>query len=252
MRSATQRHTERIFKHQAQNRSSRGRTMKSDNIPEQINHSEKDQPVSRRVFFETILILIITFIAQFLWKDFRLVIAFVPTAYFLLEKYARRRSWKEIGFNFRAIPKDLKANLHFIILVSVVVQFLVVWGAKEWFPSFLDHVIGRFPLTISAAAGTLPLLMLGAFWEELNYRALFQERLSWTIRAPAAIVLVSVLFGIGHWAEGDPIILMIDILLVIVDSIFYGIIFERSKNLFISWTTHFLANLLAIVFFLWL
>ena len=206
--------------------------------------------MSRRVLYETILILVFTFLAQFIWQDFKLIIALVPTVYLVAEKYIRRRTWAELGFNFRAIPKDLKANWHFIIIVAVLVQFLVVWVAKAWLPTYLDHVIERFPLSIGAVASYLPLLLIGAFWEEINYRALFQERLSWYMRAPIAIGIVSIIFGIGHWAQGDPMIVAIDILLVIVDSIFYGIIFKRSKNVYISWIAHFLANLFAVNFFL--
>jgi len=50
--------------------------------------------------------------------------------------------------------------------------------------------------------------------------------------APAAIGIASVVFGIGHWAKGVPVIVMIDVLLVIVDSVLYGIIFARSKNVY--------------------
>jgi membrane protease YdiL (CAAX protease family) len=93
-------------------------------------------------------------------------------------------------------------------------------------------------------------LIIGALWEEINYRALFQDRLSWFIPTPIAIGIVSVIFGIGHWAQGNPIIVTIDILLIILDSIFYGIIFARTKNVFVSWIAHFLANSFAISFFL--
>jgi len=98
--------------------------------------------------------------------------------------------------------------------------------------------------------GYLPVLLIGALWEEINFRAFYQERLSWFTPAPAAIGFVSVVFGIGHWANGDPVIVMIDVMLVIVDSIFYGIIFARSKNVFVAWITHFLANLVAMSLYL--
>ena len=224
--------------------------MKTANTIEQTHQPKKDGQASRRILYETILVLVFTFLAQFLWKDFRFIIALVPTVYLVAEKYIRRRTWGELGFKLRAIPMDLKANWHFILIVSVIVQFLVVWVAKTWLPAYRDHVIERFPLTIGTVVSYLPLLLIGAFWEEINYRALFQERLSWYMRGPIAIGIVSVFFGIGHWAQGDPMIVAIDILLVIVDSIFYGIVFERSKNVYISWIAHFLANFLAINFFL--
>jgi membrane protease YdiL (CAAX protease family) len=93
-------------------------------------------------------------------------------------------------------------------------------------------------------------LLVGTLWEEIIFRALYQERLSWFIPAPAAIGIVSVVFGIGHWAKGDPVIVMVDVLLVIVDSILYGIIFARSKNIYVAWIAHFLADLFGLGFVL--
>ena len=117
-------------------------------------------------------------------------------------------------------------------------------------PAFLDHVIARLPFTIGQTADYLLLLLVGTLIEEISFRALFQERLSWFIPAPAAIGIVSVVFGIGHWAKGDPVIVMIDVLLVIADSVLYGIIFARSKNVYVAWIAHFLADLFALGFVL--
>ena len=206
--------------------------------------------LSCRELYEVVIILILTFVAQFIWREFSLLFASIPTMYLFIERYLRRRTWAEIGFSIRKIPRDVVANWLPILLVSIIIQFLVVWTTKNWMPIFLDHVIARFPLTIDQSLGYLPMLLIGTLWEEINYRALFQDRLSWFIPAPVAIGIVSVIFGIGHWAQGNSVIVTIDILLVILDSVFYGIIFARSKNVFVSWIAHFLANLFAISFFL--
>ena len=60
------------------------------------------------------------------------------------------------------------------------------------------------------------------------------------------------MFGIAHWTKGDPVIVMIDVLLVIVDSVFFGIIFARSKNVYTAWISHFLGDLFGLVFFIML
>lgn len=52
------------------------------------------------------------------------------------------------------------------------------------------------------------------------------------------------------WVSGDPVIGGIDVLLVIVDSILYGTIFARSKNIDVAWFTYCLANLSAFGFVL--
>jgi len=224
--------------------------LKSNNDLNQHSQAGQGNYKPRRILYETLIILSVIFTAQLLWKDLAIIFALVPTIYFFTEKYIRRRTWAEVGFKFRTIPKDIAANWYFILLVSVIIQVIVVWVAKTWMPAFLEHVIERLPLKFGQIMGYLPVLLIGALWEEINFRAFYQERLSWFTPAPAAIGFVSVVFGIGHWANGDPVIVMIDVMLVIVDSIFYGIIFARSKNVFVAWITHFLANLVAMSLYL--
>jgi len=224
--------------------------MKSNHEPKLILWERQNKSVAYRPLLEIVIIFVLTFTAQFLWKDFRILFAILPTAYFFIERHKRRRTWAEIGFKVRAIPRDISTNLFLILLVSVFIQFIVVWIAKTWIPAFIDHVIARTPISLDQTAKYIPVLIVGALWEEINFRALYQERLSWFIPQPIAIFIVSVLFGIGHWAKGDPVLVMVDVLLVIVDSILYGIIFARSKNIFVTWIAHFLANLFAIGFVL--
>jgi membrane protease YdiL (CAAX protease family) len=220
------------------------------NETDQTLRVKQSRDVSRRMLYETVLLLVLTFAAQFMWKDLRTLFVFVPLAYFFLERHFRRRTWAEVGFNVRAIPRDLVSNWFLILLVSIIIQFLVGWIAKAVMPAYLDHVIARLPFSVGQNSDWLPLLLVATFAEEISYRALFQERLSWFIPSPAAIGIVSVVFGITHWVRGDPVIVLIDVLLVILDSVFYGVIFARSRNVYVSWIAHFLADLFAIGFIL--
>ncbi len=213
---------------------------------------QQPQNVSRRVLVETVLVLALTFGAQFLPSTPRTILTFAPLVYFLVERSLRRRTWAEVGFKLRATPHDVVANWLPILLVALVIPFLVTWLAKAWLPAFIDHVLARFPLAVDAWPMLLTGTLVGALLEEISFRALFQERLGWFMPTPLAIGLVSVVFGIGHWASGDPLIVALDVLLVVVDSVFYGLIFARSKNIYVAWLAHCLANLFAVGFVLWL
>jgi uncharacterized protein len=228
--------------------------MKSTNQYKSPIKGEQNEKAPRRVLYEIIILLSLTFAAQFFPQDLRMIFTFLPLLYYFIEHYVRRRNWIEEGFNFRAIPQAVVANWFLILLVSVIIQLAVVLIAKAWIPGFIDHVMARLPLTSNTTIDYLPLFivgaLVGALFEEISFRALFQERLSWFIPASAAIGIVSVVFGIGHWANGDPGIILIDVLLVILDSIIYGLIFSRSKNIYVVWFTHFMANLCAFIFLL--
>lgn len=215
-----------------------------------LEPSKRSAP--RGVLTELISLLVLTFAAQFLPQGPRMILTFAPLVYFVVEHVLRRRTWTEAGFNFRAIPHAFAANWSLILLVSVLIQFVVTWAARLWLPAFIDHVVARLPLAVGQTVGILPVIVgsivVGAFFEEVIFRALFQERLSWFLPTPVAIGVVSVIFGIGHWASGDPVIVGIDVLLVILDSILYGAIFARSKSIYVVWFTHCLANLTAFWF----
>ena len=40
---------------------------------------------------------------------------------------------------------------------------------------------------------------------------------------------------------------IVDVALVVLDSIIYGIIFSREKSLYVAWFTHFLSDVVAII-----
>lgn len=228
--------------------------MSSIEQPKAVFLEPSKRSAPRRVLYETIILLVLTLAAQFLPQEPRMILTFAPLVYFVVEHYLRRRTWTEAGFNFRAIPHAFAANWFLILLVSVLIQFVVTWAAKSWLPAFIDHVVARLPFPIGQTGDYLPVILgstvIGAFFEEVSFRALLQERLSWFLPAPVAIGGVSVIFGIGHWASGDPVIVCIDVLLVILDSLLYGTIFARSKNIYVVWFTHCLANLTAFGFVL--
>jgi membrane protease YdiL (CAAX protease family) len=82
--------------------------------------------------------------------------------------------------------------------------------------------------------------------EELIFRAFFQERLSWFINIPMAIGISSAVFALLHYSKGSFSIVAFDIFTIFVDSIIYGVIYHRTKNIFASWIPHFLADIIGI------
>jgi uncharacterized protein len=115
------------------------------------------------------------------------------------------------------------------------------------------HILARLPFdTNNLSAGIVITLVISTFLEELLFRALFQNRLCTFISPALAIGLVSLVFASAHFTPGPAMVVFMDVFGVFVDSVIYGVIFQRSRNVFVAWIAHFLADvvgLLLIVFF---
>jgi membrane protease YdiL (CAAX protease family) len=49
-----------------------------------------------------------------------------------------------------------------------------------------------------------------------------------------------------HWSEGDLMVVIVDVALVTLDSIIFGLIFSRGRNLYVAWLTHFLVDVVGV------
>jgi membrane protease YdiL (CAAX protease family) len=174
----------------------------------------------------------------------------VPVVYALVEARFRRRSWQELGITRSGVVKGVTSNWHLFVIVLLVLQILIPWMSSLFWPDYLQHIVGRLPWSqsesIEALLGFLLVATFSTFIEELVFRGLTQERLGWFIPQSSAIVVASILFGFSHWAPGHPVVVLADIFGVILDGIFYGWICFRSRSILVSWTAHFLSDVVGL------
>lgn len=213
--------------------------------PQPKNDAETDR--SQRILQETLIILGLTVIPSLLWPSVKVVSVFLPIAYLLIERRLRNRPWAELGFDVRGVRPALAANWFLILFVSLVIQMAVVLLARAFWPALLAHCESRIPLfDLTQLVPLLGMLFFTTLGEEMVFRSLFQERLGWFIKTPTAILVVSVIFGLMHWSQGDLVVTVVDVALVTLDSIIFGLIFSRGKNLYVAWLTHFLVDIVGV------
>jgi len=201
---------------------------------------------TKRILIETLIVLALTFGGLIFLPQAKSVFAFLPIVYLLVERWLRKRSWTEIGFKFNTFWADLRANWGLVLLVGVIIQVIVVVGARAFFPEFLAHVAGRLPVSASALLGVLPLLAILLLGEELSFRSLFQARLTPFWGLTLAILVSSLAFGFAHFNPGPINVVAVDIGLIMLDSFVFGIIYARSGNVLVAWLAHFLGDVVAL------
>ncbi|MGZ4849585.1 MAG: CPBP family intramembrane glutamic endopeptidase [Halobacteriota archaeon] len=209
----------------------------------------------RSLLYETILVLLITFVPLTLvplvpaLAGLATLLALVfPIVYLFAEKWARRRPWKDLGIKRHGLYADFRANWRLFLLVVVVLQVIPV-ALFLALPDWLSHVLGRIP-AVNTLTVAIVLIIVLALREELVFRSLFQERFSWFIGNGPAIVFVSLIFSLSHLTTGALLIVAVDVLFVFLDGVVYGLIFARSHNVLLAWLAHLSADIVGLALLL--
>jgi membrane protease YdiL (CAAX protease family) len=172
-----------------------------------------------------------------------------PIFYLLVERVIRKRTFREIGFNFKNLGNDVKNNWKLILFVSVVLNILTVLIAKVFLPEYFEHVVSRVTpmLTFNSIAILIVQFLILGLGEEIAFRGFLQGRLSWFIKPAYAIIITSAIFALLHYSSGSALIVSFDLFSVFINSLLYGVIFLKTNNIFASWVAHVLVNLVGII-----
>jgi membrane protease YdiL (CAAX protease family) len=217
------------------------------------------EPHNRRALFRLILVLAILLVcdAVGLYNGqkygslyiFGYIIAIVVGFGGLI---SGRRAWSEAGIK-RGFIGDFKRVVPLFAVVALVFQLLppplgvsYVFG---FYSEEVAHITGRLALTFGTVAVLIGLAVILTFLEEAVFRVTIQERLSWFIGTPAAVVFASLLFGVAHEiaTSGSLPVVLTDYGGVVLDGLFFGAIYARTHNLAVVWATHLTADIVGII-----
>jgi membrane protease YdiL (CAAX protease family) len=168
------------------------------------------------------------------------------------------RPWTDIGVK-GGFFEDLRRVWPLSALVAIVFQVLPPTVGIAFVAGYgrdlLAQITGRLPVDIGSAEGLSSVVALLAaalvltLVEEIVFRVVFQERMSWNIGTPAAISVAAVLFGLAHavGATGSPAVVLLDVGGVMLDGVFFGLIYARTHNLWVTWATHYAADVVGVI-----
>ena len=90
----------------------------------------------------------------------------------------------------------------------------------------------------------IPQLLILAFAEEIAFRGGFQTKLCDITKPIWAIIITSLFFAIGNFSAVSITGLIYTSFFIFIDNIIYGVIYQRTKNIYSCTISHFLANVI--------
>ena len=164
-------------------------------------------------------------------------------------KRVEKLSFDDVGLGRRSIKSIRQPIVGLLMVMPTIMNFLVIFLSKFILPDYVDHVVSRSEGMLSVSI--LPLLMLQlavfALGEEIAWRAFFQKQLQKFLPFALTLFVSSILFALGHLTSGNLMIVSDDLVFVFVNSLFYGMIFQKTNSVWLSTCAHFIANTFAVI-----
>lgn len=153
------------------------------------------------------------------------------------------------AMSLKAIPQLLKNTKTIVLVVMPMVMDILCLTLAKWLvPEFLEHLSDctDFP-AFDKFLILLAELLIAALGEEIAWRGFYLKQLSKMSPFGVAVLITAVLFSLCHLASGNTIVVLYDLLFIVINAVFYGLVYKRTNNILISTLSHFLANLLGVL-----
>lgn len=177
----------------------------------------------------------------------------IGVIFFFVNNIIQRQPMRGSGLDFRAISTDLKdKKIWFWMVLPIIMDAVCVVLSILFLPEYIEYETARagsfVPIEISVSS--ILLFFVFALGEEIAWRAFFQNKFSKILPIVPVLFISSLLFTLGHYQTGNTIIIIYGLIFTFINSIFYGIIFHKTKNAWISTFSHFAANVFEVILFI--
>ena len=154
------------------------------------------------------------------------------------------------GLNIKTALSQMKSKkVIILILIPVIFDVLTIFIDRAFFPEVTEHMLARLPFEIDASRMVLILieLLVVPLGEEIALRAFYQKQLTKLTGFVPALIIASFIFAMGHFSYDSPVVVILDLAGVFIDSIIFGLIFKETDNAWCSWISHSLADIVAVI-----
>ncbi|MCK9525913.1 MAG: CPBP family intramembrane metalloprotease [Limnochordia bacterium] len=171
-------------------------------------------------------------------------------ATFFICKWRNKQPYTGSGLDLGSMAADLKnVSIWFWIALPIIMNILSLWIAKVALPEYVEYETGRAGAFVAielSVVSTLQFLFF-ALGEEIAWRAFFQRQLNKVMPIVPTLLASSLLFAFGHYQPGPAAVVAFNLFFVFINSILYGIVFDKTKNAWVSTLSHFAANMFSVI-----
>ena len=162
--------------------------------------------------------------------------------------FVTREPEEKEAMSLKAVPKVLKDwKTDLLILIPIMMNIICYAFAKAFVSEFLEHLSERTNfLSTGQIIVLIAELIVAALGEEIAWRGFFLTKLSKRLPFVPALLITATLFSLCHFSVGSFVVVLYDLIFIVVNAVFYGIVYKRSNSVIVSTISHFLANLVGI------
>lgn len=165
--------------------------------------------------------------------------------------FMAREPEEKDAMSLKAIPsliKDWKVIL--LVLLPIVADIVCYVLAKLFVPEFLEHLAERTDfVSFDKIVIMIVELVIAALGEEIAWRGFFQNQLSKKINFVPSLLITACLFALCHLSAGSVGVVVYDLLFIVINAVFYGLVYKKTDNIIVSTISHFLSNLFSVLIF---
>lgn len=177
---------------------------------------------------------------------------FIGIAFFFINKRIEKESAKTSSLDIKGIESSLKnIKIWFWLPLPIVMNTICILISISFLPEYIKYETARagafVPIEISITS--ILLFFVFALGEEIAWRSFFQKQLSKLMSFIPVLIFSSILFTLGHFEQGNLIIVVYGLLFTFINSILYGIIFHKTNNAWVSAIAHFASNIFTVIVF---
>lgn len=172
--------------------------------------------------------------------------------FFFINKAIEKQPYEGSGLDIKSIGKGFRVKRLWIwLLLPIIVDAVSFALSTRFLPEYIEFETARAGsfVAIELSAGAAFQFLVFALGEEIAWRAFFQKQLCKAIPLFPVLLVSSLLFTMGHFKSGNPVVVLFGLSFTFINSILYGVIFHKTKNAWISAIAHFAANIFEVALY---